>query len=471
MISGGQTMYRSQKLALHYFAAAVIFFGVMTLFGLLSALYYLYPSMLFHTFDFQMSKIMHIDTLVIWLLMGMLGAVYWFLPKELGREVKGIWLAEILFWVFCAAVVVVALVFLFVQYGSSDQFSMWFINQGRKYVEAPRWAAIGIVIVMLVFAYNVIGTAIATRRMTGILWVLCIDLVPLCLVYLDAFPQFTNMSVDLYWWWWLVHMWVEGTWEVLIGCIMAWMLMEVAGTSRRIVETWLYIEVMLVLGAGILGLGHHYFWIGTPQYWLSIGGFFSALEPLPLLGMVVHAIYDAGTHHLKTTNQPGFYWITAEAFGNFIGAGVWGFMMTLPQINLFSHGTQWTVSHGHFAFWGAYACGVIAVLYVAKQKTSGIDYLSGRAWKWGFGLLNFGMLGMVMGLLLAGMAQAFYGRAMGGSTLMAFTQSSENPWFVSGMWARTGFGVVFALGYIVLVYDLVTATRRMPKAVAPPEPA
>jgi len=60
---------------------------------------------------------------------------------------------------------------------------------------------------------------------------------------------------------------------------------------------------------------------------------------------------------------------------------------------------------------------------------------------------------------------------MGGSTLMAFTQSSENPWFVSGMWARTGFGVVFALGYIVLVYDLVTATRRVPKAVAPPEPA
>ncbi|HKT31653.1 MAG TPA: cbb3-type cytochrome c oxidase subunit I [Gammaproteobacteria bacterium] len=464
-------MYRSQKLALRYFTAAVIFFGVMILFGLLSALYYLYPSMLFHTFNFQMSKIMHIDTLVIWLLMGLMGAVYWFLPKELGREVEGIRLAEILFWVFCAAVVVVALVFLFVQYGSSDEFSMWFINQGRKYVEAPRWAALGIVAVVLTFVYNVVATCFKARKMTGILWVLCLDLVPLTLLYLDAFPAITNMSKDLYWWWWLVHMWVEGTWEVLIGCIMAWTLMEVAGTSRRIVETWLYIEVMLVLGAGILGLGHHYFWIGTPQYWLSIGGFFSALEPLPLLGMVVHAIYDAGSHHLKTTNQPAFYWITAEAFGNFIGAGVWGFMMTLPQINLFSHGTQWTVSHGHFAFWGAYACGVIAVLYVAKQKTAGIENLTGRAWKWGFGLLNFGMLGMVMGLLLAGMAQAFYGRAMGGSTLMAFTRASENPWFVSGMWARMGFGVIFALGYVVLVYDLVAANRRVPKTVAPLEPA
>ena len=62
---------------------------------------------------------------------------------------------------------------------------------------------------------------------------------------------------------------------------MAFALMRLLGTSRRIVEMWLYIEVALVLGTGILGLGHHYFWIGTPTYWLAIGGFFSALEPLP----------------------------------------------------------------------------------------------------------------------------------------------------------------------------------------------
>ena len=80
------------------------------------------------------------------------------------------------------------------------------------------------------------------------------------------------MSVDLYWWWWLVHMWVEATWEVLIGCIVALALMQLLNTPRRIVEIWLYIEVGLVLGTGILGLGHHYFWIGTPQYWLGIGG-------------------------------------------------------------------------------------------------------------------------------------------------------------------------------------------------------
>jgi nitric oxide reductase subunit B len=457
-----QPMYRSQRLALHYFTAAIVLFGVMTAGGLLAATYYIQPSLLYNVFDFQMAKILHINTLVIWLLMGFIAAVYWFLPKELEQEIVGIRLAEILFYVFCTAVAVVAAVFIFVQYGGSNQFSMWFINQGRKYVEAPRWAAVGIVIVVLTFVFNVVATAIRAKRMTGILWVLMLDLVPLSVLYLDAFPQIANMSHDLYWWWWLVHMWVEATWEVLIGCLMAWSLMELLGTSRRIVETWLYIEVMLVLGTGILGLGHHYFWIGTPQYWLSIGGFFSALEPLPLLGMVVHAVYDAGTHHMRTTNRPAFYWVLAEAFGNFIGAGVFGFMMTLPQINLFSHGTQWTVSHGHFAFWGAYGCGVIAILYLVLQRTREAQVLESRAWKWSFGLLNFGLVGMVGGLLVAGIAQAIYERAEGGSTLQAFVVASESSWFHSGMYARLVFGVVFALGYLALVYDLLTIGRRVP---------
>jgi nitric oxide reductase subunit B len=259
-------MYRSQQLALKYFAAAVVLFGAMTLSGLMSAYYYINPDFLFGLLHFNIAKILHIDTMVIWLLMGFMGAIYWFLPEEFGCEVVGIRAAEILFYVFCVAVAAVAIVFIVVQYGSSDETALWLINQGRKYVEAPRWAAIGVVAVMVVFAYNVIGTAYAACKITGITAVLMIDLVPLVVLYLDALPAISNMSADLFWWWWLVHLWVEATWEVLIGCIMALALMQLLGTSRRIVEAWLYIEVALVLGTGILGLGHHYFWIGTPEY-------------------------------------------------------------------------------------------------------------------------------------------------------------------------------------------------------------
>ena len=301
--------------------------------------------------------------------------------------------------------------------------------------------------------------------MTGIIAVLMIDLVPLIVLYLDAFPAITNMSQDLFWWWWLVHLWVEATWEVLIGCIMAFTLMQLLGTSRRIVETWLYIEVALVLGTGILGLGHHYFWIGAPNYWLAIGGFFSALEPLPLLGMVVHAVYDAGTHHMKTANRPALYWMMAEAFGNFLGGGVWGFMITLPAINLYAHGTQWTVSHGHFAFWGAYACGVISVAYLVIQKVRNAQEVGGSLWKWSFAMLNLGLIGMVGALLVSGMTQSFVERATGGSTLQAFMAGQQDPWFVSGMMLRFVFGLVFAAGYGILVYDLVTIGRQRGAAV------
>jgi len=459
-------MYESQRLALKYFTAAITLFGVMIVAGLLAAYYYIDPQILYNVFDFSTAKILHIDVLIIWLLMGFFGAVYWFLPEELGQETVGLGIAKVAFYVLCAAVVVVALVFIFVQYGKSGEFSLWFINQGRKYVEAPRWASLGITAVVLVFMYNVIGTAVRAKKITGVVAVLIVDLIPLFGLYLISLPAITNMSVDLYWWWWLVHMWVEATWEVLIGCIMALALMQLLGTSRRIVETWLYIEVALVLGTGILGLGHHYFWIGTPKYWLSIGGLFSAFEPLPLLGMVVHAVYDAGVHRMKATNRPAFYWVMAEAFGNFIGAGVWGFMMTLPQINLFSHGTQWTVSHGHFAFWGAYGCGVIAVIYLALQKSRSVSYMNGAAWKWSFTLLNVGLVGMAGALLVSGMAQAFYERAIGGSTLQAFIQAQSSPWFMQGMYARFGFGILFAVGYVILVYNLLTIGRREPVGAA-----
>ena len=453
-------MYKSQELALKYFAAAMVLFGLVVIFGLLSATHYVQMGFLLNKLDFSIAKIVHIDTMILWLLLGFMGAIYWFLPGELNRETEGIKLAEIMFYILCTTIVIVALVFIFVQYGGANQFSLWFINQGRKYVEAPRWAAIGIVLVLAVFCYNVIATTIKAKKVTGIMGVLIIDLVPLFALYFIAFPAITNMSVDLYWWWWLVHLWVEGTWEILIGCIMAFSLMQLLGTERRIVEMWLYIEVALVLGTGILGLGHHYFWIGTPSYWLAIGGLFSALEPLPLLGMVVHAVYDAGTHRMKTTNKPAFYWMMAEAFGNFLGGGVFGFMMTLPQINLFSHGTQWTVSHGHFAFWGAYACGILSVIYLALQKAHQIAEVNGVRWRWSFVLLNVGMIGMVGALLISGIAQAFYERAIDGSTLQAFIEGQSNPWFMQGMSARLAFGMIFAVGYVILIYDLLAFGKQ-----------
>jgi len=463
-----------QRLAVKYFTVAVVLLGAQLLFGLLAGIQYLKPEFLYNVLDFSVNRMVHINAMVVWMLYGFLGSTYWLLEEESGREIVGLKLGNIAFWVLTAAITVVVLVYLFVQTGPGNDATRWFINEGREYIEAPRWADIGIVAVVLVFFYNVAAT-VMKGRVTGITGVLTLDLVALAGLYLAGMFYTPNISIDQYWWWWVIHLWVEATWEVLVGCIMAWGLMTVLGARRKIVQTWLYIEVALMFGSGILGLGHHYFWIGTPEYWFSIGGFFSALEPIPLVAMVVHAVYDSGVHRFRNANHPALAWLIAHAFGNFLGAGVWGFMHTLPQINLYTHGTQWTASHGHLAFFGAYATINIALFYIAMQKWRGNVWMSrdlpdgGWKWKWSLALLNIGVVGMTMALLIAGYEQSFIERAVEGSTWSGYFAAQTHPWFQQGMWWRQLFGWVTMAGFVLLVWDLATIGSRETRLALPPE--
>ncbi len=453
-----------QKLAVKYFSAAAILFGAQIMFGLLAGLQYLMPDFLYGVLDFSINRMVHVNAMVVWMLFGFIGSAYWLLEDESGIPVVGLKLGNLVFWIFTLAVAVVVAVYLLVQVGPGEHSTLWLITEGREYIEAPRWADIGIVACLLVFFYNAAAT-FSKGKWTGIGGVLVLDLVALFGLYLAGMFYTTNISVDQYWWWWVIHLWVEATWEVLVGCLMAYGLMTVLGARRRIVETWLYIEVALMFGSGILGLGHHYFWIGTPEYWFSIGGFFSALEPVPLVAMVVHAVYDSGVHRMRSSNHPAMGWLIAHAFGNFFGAGVWGFMHTLPQINLYTHGTQWSASHGHLAFFGAYATINIAFFYIAMQKWRGAVWMSGGLiggwkWKWSLALLNLGMVGMTMGLLVAGYEQSQIERAIEGSTWAGYFAAQSHPWFQQGMFWRMVFGGLFAAGYVLLVLDLLTIGRR-----------
>ncbi len=454
-----------QKLAVKYFTVAIALFGAQILFGLLAGLQYLYPDFLYGVLDFSVNRMVHINALVVWLLYGFIGATYWLLEDEAQHPVVGLALGNLIFWVLTLAVAVVVVVYLLIQIGPGEHSTIWLINEGREYIEAPRWADIGIVVSVLVFFYNVAAT-FAKGRYTGIGGVLTLDLIALAGLYLAGVFYTPNISVDQYWWWWVIHLWVEATWEVLVGCLMAYALIKTLGVRRKIVETWLYIEVALMFGSGILGLGHHYFWIGTPEYWLTIGGFFSALEPIPLVAMVVHSVFDAGAHKMKSTNHPALAWIIAHAFGNFFGAGVWGFMHTLPQINLYTHGTQWTASHGHLAFFGAYVTIVIGFIYLALQKWRGNVWMSGGLvdggwkWKWSLALLHIGMIGMTIGLLVAGYEQSQIERAIEGSTWTGYFAAQAHQWFQQGIFWRQIFGWVFAAGFVLLVWDLMTIGKR-----------
>ena len=144
----------SKQLATWYFTFAAILFGAQLVFGLVAAIQYVMPSFLFGVLDFSIARILHINALVVWMVFAMFGSVYWLLPDETGIETIGIKVGKLLFWVFAAAIVVVVLVYIFVQVGPADETTIWFITEGREYIEAPRWADWGIVVVALGFVAN-----------------------------------------------------------------------------------------------------------------------------------------------------------------------------------------------------------------------------------------------------------------------------------------------------------------------------
>jgi len=459
----------SKQLATWYFTFAAILFGAQLLFGLIAAIQYIMPGFLFELVDFSVARMLHINALVVWMVFAMFGSVYWLLPDETGIETVGIKIGKLLYWIFVAAIVVVVLVYLLVQVGPADEMSIWFIHEGREYIEAPRWADFGIVVVALGFVANLFMTGMKGKQ-SGIVTVLMADMIAFAGLYLAGMFFTDNISVDQYWWWWVIHLWVEATWEVFVGALAAYGLIQMIGASRKVVEMWLWIEVAMLFGSGILGLGHHYFWIGTPEYWWEIGALFSALEPLPLVAMFIHVMYDwgkqqgkqvaSGSEESVVNNQPAFLWFWMNAFGNFLGAGIWGFFHTLPQVNLYTHGTQFTSAHGHLAFFGAYATILIGMMYLAIQGTNGIKVMKNtRASIWSISLLVGGMMGMTIALTIAGYVQVLISRAQMGATWAGYFDGQSGMWFAQAMDWRLIMGALMFIGFALLIKDFLSTGK------------
>ena len=455
-----------QKLGMMYFRVAIILFGAQLLMGLIAAFQFLVPGFLFELFDFSVARMVHINALVVWMLYAMIGSTYMMITDETGVETVGIKWGKIAFWILTVAVTIVVLVYIFVQVGAGTEASIWFIHEGREYIEAPRWADIGIVVVVLTFYWNVFASYLKGTQ-TGIMTVMVANLMALAGLYLTGMFFTDNISMDQFWWWWVIHLWVEATWEVFVGTLAAYALIRLIGAKREIVEMWLWIEVLMLFGSGVLGMGHHYFWIGTPEYWWEIGALFSALEPVPLVAMFVHVLYDWGKEQgiaqgkgeegNVITNGPAMAWIVTNAFGNFLGAGVWGFFHTLPQVNIYTHGTQFTAAHGHLAFFGAYATILIGMMYYGVQKAYGVERMKMNfKSKMGIFLITFGVLGMTVALTIAGYEQVLVERAELGATWNGFFVAQELPWYVQAQLWRAVMGVVTLVGFVYLVWDLLT---------------
>ncbi len=442
--------YQTQKIAHAYFVVALILFAVQVTMGLLLAWVYIYPNTLSETLPFNILRMLHTNSLVVWLITGFMGAAYFLIPEEAEREIHSPTLAYVQLAILLIGTAGVVVTYTFNLFDGN-----WLLGkEGREFLEQPKWVKAGIVVAALIFLYNVTMTVLKGRK-TAITNILLLGLWGLALLFLFAFYDPANLSLDKQYWWYVVHLWVEGVWELIMASILAYLMLKLTGVDREVVEKWLYIIAALSLFSGILGTGHHYYWIGTPGYWQWIGSIFSSLEVIPFFAMMSFAFIMVWKGRRDHPNKAALLWSLGCATLAFFGAGVWGFMHTLHGVNYYSHGTQITAAHGHLAFYGAYVCLNLAMFTYAMPILKGRDPYNQVLNMASFWLMSGGVVFMTFVLTFAGAIQTHMQRVLG----EYYMDVQEGLWLFYAM--RFGAGIAVVLGAYLYIYAVLMPRREV----------
>ena len=433
--------YRSQRVAYYFFAVCMLLFGLQIVYGFIMAFDHMGYDVLHEWIPFNTARATHTNLLVMWLLAGFMGAAYYIIPEECETELISENLALFQLGAFVAVGVTAIIGF---------HFNWW---EGRKFLEIPRPLDYLVVIDVLLFIYLIGMTVWKSQRKTTTTMVLFFGLLCAALLYLPGMIPTSSQTMDSYWRWWVVHLWVEGVWELIMGAILSFLLIKMTGVDREIIEKWLYVIVGFTFLSGILGTGHHYYFIGTPRYWLVIGGVFSALEPLAFLGMAIYGISMARKGRKDVENKTAMAWTIGSTVMSFVGAGFLGFAHTLPAVNLYTHGTLVTAMHGHLAFWGAYAMIVLAIISYAMPIMTQRKLQDTHMNTVAFWTSNIGMIAMTVAFGIAGVTQVYLERKVGLDFLTV--QSEIEVHFIGLALAAT----LFSFGMFAFIWNFIRFGR------------
>ncbi|KZK86732.1 Nitric oxide reductase subunit B [Pseudovibrio sp. W64] len=444
--------YSSQKVAYAYFVAALGLFAIQVLGGLLAGWIYVAPNFLSELLPFNIVRMLHTNALIVWLLLGFFGAAYFIIPEESEREIHSVKLAYIQLIILVVGTL-----------GAVVSYIMG-IHEGREFLEQPLWVKVGILVAALIFLFNISMTVLKGRK-TAITNILVIGLWALSLLWLFAFYNPDNLSLDKMYWWYVVHLWVEGTWELVMASILGFLMLKLTGVDREVIEKWLYIIVATALFSGILGTGHHYYWIGLPGYWQWIGSVFSTLEVIPFFLMMTFSFVMVWKGRKNHPNKAALLWSLGSATVAFFGAGVWGFLHTLHGVNFYSHGTQITAAHGHLAFFGAYVALNLAIFTYAMPLLKGRNPYNQVLNMGSFWLMTGGMSFMTFVLTFAGTIQTHMQRVVGEDFMSV--QDQLTVFYIM----RFGAGAAVVIGALLFIYSLLVPRKELFTANSGSKPA
>ena len=406
----------SQRKTAKFFLVVAGLFVLQVLMGAVMAHYTVHPGSLFGSvaladfIPYNWVKTWHLQLAVFWIAVSWIGFTLYVSPRVGNKEPKkqGL-LVDILF----AAVLLVALGSLTGEVlgikGYLAKVWFWFGHQGWEYLELGRFWQI------LLLAGLVIWLGLVVRGLRLHFgagedkWSLphFLAYAGIAVVGFFCFGLFydahSHLTIADFWRWWVVHTWVEGAFEFFGAAAIVFVLVNLKLVDLKAGLRTVYFTVSLALFSGIIGVGHHYYWFGTPSFWLALGSSVSALEPVPILLLMADVWHGQKAIASGGKSFPYRYplmFIVASVCWEVVGAGVMGLSITTPVVNYFEHATYLTVNHGHTALFGTYGMLAIALLLFAMRGlVTKVGWSDGLV-KFSFWSLNIGLLVMFLVTLL-----------------------------------------------------------------------
>jgi nitric oxide reductase subunit B len=419
---------------------------------------------------YAVTRTWHTQLGIFWIATAWLGTGLFMVPLLAGKEPRYQRLGVNILW-FCLVVIVVGSMagqWFGVQQKLGLVSNFWWGHQGYEYVDLGRfwqlflfaglfiWLGLmlrGLIPALkrpdeprhLLAVFGLSAFAIAAFYGAGLMW-----------------GRQTHLAVAEYWRWWVVHLWVEGFFEVFATAVIALIFVRL-GLLRQHVATYsvLFGTSIFLLG-GILGTFHHLYFSGTPTSVLALGATFSALEVVPLSLIGFEAYRQSRMTHdhqvAKIYRWP-IYFLVAVSFWNLLGAGVFGFLINPPLALYYMQGLNTTPVHGHTALFGVYGMLGIGLMLFCIRSLEYRRQWSEGALRWSFWSLNGGLMVMVLlSLLPIGLLQTQASVEQG----LWYARSAEflnTPLMQTLKWLRVPGDVLFALGVASL---LVFFVRRSP---------
>ncbi|HVW24791.1 MAG TPA: cbb3-type cytochrome c oxidase subunit I [Polyangiaceae bacterium] len=487
-----------QRTTVWYFLVVAGLFLLQGLFGGANAHYHAEPEHFFgfdvaSWFPYHLTRTWHLQLALFFVATSYLAIGIFLAPMIAGKEPRHQDSLAVALFVALVIVVVGSLAGEMLSYRGampSPMTAWWLGAQGWEYLDLGRlWQlalTVGLLLWLVIVARG-LRSGLRGRHRGSMPWLFLYATLSIPLFYGVGmlFGPRSHFAVIDFWRFWVVHLWVEDFLEIFTTVTVAYMFVLIGMVPERVATRLIYLEVILYSIGGVVGTMHHLYFSGAPAVHMSLGAFFSAMEVIPLVLLTFEAwrfMRLGGARPGETVMAAGderfphkwaVMFLSAVGFWNFVGAGVFGFLINLPVVSYWEIGTQFTANHGHAAMMGVYgmlAMGFfvfVAVYFVPR------DAKTERAMKWSFWSLNGGLAWMVCVNLFPIGALQLYDALVNG-----YWHARQPEFFARGdvrllEWARLPGDVVFIAGGIApLVYLAIrmVANRNRPELL-PPEAA